>query len=98
MRIETFSSIYGLQVAFSGPKTYFCCYSIHNTVFTAKPNNMDFNEKVLETLRSKGKAMKAGEIAEAAGVEKKEVEKSIKKLVAEGKLHSPVRCFYDIKK
>jgi predicted transcriptional regulator len=42
--------------------------------------------------------MKAGEIAETAGIDKKEVEKSIKKLVAEGKLHSPVRCFYDIKR
>ncbi len=59
---------------------------------------MDANVKVLETLKSKGKAMKAGEIAEAAGIEKKDVEKAIKKLVTEGKLHSPVRCFYDIKK
>jgi predicted transcriptional regulator len=59
---------------------------------------MDSIVKVLETLKKQGKAMKAGEIAEAAGIDKKEVEKSIKKLVAEGKLHSPVRCFYDIKK
>lgn len=42
--------------------------------------------------------MKSGEIAEASGVDKKEVDKVIKKLVAEGKLHSPQRCFYDIKK
>jgi predicted ArsR family transcriptional regulator len=59
---------------------------------------MDSNEKVIQTLKSAGKPMKAGEIAEASGVEKKEVEKAIKKLVAEGKLHSPQRCFYDIKK
>jgi len=59
---------------------------------------MDANEKVIQTLKSAGKPMKAGEIAEASGVEKKEVEKAIKKLVAEGKLHSPQRCFYDIKK
>ncbi|HBI80595.1 MAG TPA: MarR family transcriptional regulator [Bacteroidales bacterium] len=59
---------------------------------------MDANEKVIQTLKSAGKPMKTGEIAEAAGVEKKEVEKAIKKLVAEGKLHSPQRCFYDIKK
>jgi Mn-dependent DtxR family transcriptional regulator len=58
---------------------------------------MDANEKVIQTLKSAGKPMKNGEIAEAAGVEKKEVEKAIKKLVAEGKLHSPQRCFYDIK-
>jgi len=59
---------------------------------------MDANEKVIKTLKSAGKPMKAGEIADAAGVDKKEVEKAIKKLVAEGKLHSPQRCFYDIKK
>lgn len=59
---------------------------------------MDTNHKVIETLNKQGKAMKAGEIAEASGIDKKEVEKSIKKLVAEGKLHSPVRCFYNIKK
>lgn len=59
---------------------------------------MDANEKVIQTLKSAGKPMKAGEIADAAGVDKKEVEKAIKKLVAEGKLHSPQRCFYDIKK
>jgi len=59
---------------------------------------MDANEKVIQTLKSAGKPMKAGEIAEASGVEKKEVEKAIKKLVAEGKLHSPQRCYYDIKK
>ncbi|MEW5846605.1 MAG: MarR family transcriptional regulator [Bacteroidota bacterium] len=59
---------------------------------------MDANEKVIQTLKSAGKPMKAGEIAEASGVEKKEVEKAIKKLVAEGKLHSPQRCFYDIKR
>lgn len=58
---------------------------------------MDANEKVIETLKTAGKPMKAGEIAEASGVDKKEVDKAIKKLVAEGKLHSPQRCYYDIK-
>ncbi|MBC7126474.1 MAG: MarR family transcriptional regulator, partial [Bacteroidales bacterium] len=42
---------------------------------------MDANEKVIQTLKSAGKPMKTGEIAEAAGVDKKEVEKAIKKLV-----------------
>lgn len=59
---------------------------------------MDANEKVIQVLQSAGKPMKAGEIAESAGVDKKEVDKAIKKLVAEGKLHSPKRCYYDIKK
>ncbi len=59
---------------------------------------MDANEKVIQTLKLAGKPMKAGEIADAAGIDKKEVDKAIKKLVAEGKLHSPQRCFYDVKK
>ncbi|MGD9977148.1 MAG: MarR family transcriptional regulator [Bacteroidales bacterium] len=59
---------------------------------------MDSSEKIIKTLSATGKPMKSGEIAEASGVDKKEVDKVIKKLVAEGKLHSPQRCFYDIKK
>ena len=59
---------------------------------------MEATDKVIQTLKNAGKPMKAGEIAEASGVDKKEVEKAIKKLVADSKLHSPMRCFYDIKK
>ena len=49
-------------------------------------------EKVLELLT--GKAMKSAEIAEALGVDKKEVDKIIKKLKKEGKIDSPKRCYY----
>ncbi len=49
-------------------------------------------EKVLELL--KGKTMKSAEIAEALGVDKKEVDKIIKKLKKEGKIDSPKRCYY----
>ncbi len=59
---------------------------------------MESKDKVLETIKKAGKPMKAGEIAEASGIDKKDVEKSIKKLVTEGTLHSPMRCFYDVKK
>jgi predicted transcriptional regulator len=59
---------------------------------------METTDKVLKTLKDAGKPMKAGEIADASGVDKKDVEKAIKKLVAESKIHSPMRCFYDIKK
>jgi predicted transcriptional regulator len=58
---------------------------------------METKEMVLKTLTAAGKPMKAGEIADAAGVDKKEIEKGIKALVKEGKVHSPVRCFYGIK-
>ena len=58
---------------------------------------MEAKDKVLDTIKKAGKPMKSGEVAEASGVDKKEVDKSIKKLVAEGVLHSPKRCFYDVK-
>ncbi|HOP03308.1 MAG TPA: MarR family transcriptional regulator [Tenuifilaceae bacterium] len=59
---------------------------------------MEQKEKVLQAIKSAGKPMKAGEISEFSGVEKKEVDKQIKKLVTEGVLHSPARCYYDLKK
>ncbi len=41
--------------------------------------------------------MKAGEIAEVTGIDKKEVSKHIKQLVTEGIVHSPKFCFYEAK-
>ena len=54
-------------------------------------------EKILKALQEKG-AMRPGDIAAAAGVEKAEADKAIKKLVKEGTVYSPKRCFYDIQK
>ena len=59
---------------------------------------MEAKDKVLQTLKKVGKPRKSGEVAEAAGIDKKEVEKAIKQLVAEGLMHSPKRCYYDVKK
>ena len=58
---------------------------------------MSTEEKVLTTLKNEGKPLKAGEIADLAGIEKKEVEKSIKKLVSNNIVESPKRCFYSLK-
>ena len=55
-------------------------------------------EKILKALQEKG-AMRPGDIAAAAaGVDKEEAAKVIKKLAKEGKIYSPKRCFYDIRK
>lgn len=51
-------------------------------------------EKVLEVMKSAGKALKAGEIAEAAGLDKKEVDKVMKVLKAEGAIVSPKVCYW----
>jgi DNA-binding IclR family transcriptional regulator len=52
-------------------------------------------EKVLEVMKASGKAMKAGEIAEAAKLDKKEVDKAMKELKEQGLISSPVRCYWE---
>ncbi len=59
---------------------------------------METTKLVLEAMQKAGKPLKSGEIAELAGVDKKEAEKAIKQLVAEAKVHSPKRCYYEVKK
>ena len=54
-------------------------------------------EKVLKAMEA-GTPMRPGDIATVAGIDKDEATKIIKKLVAEGKVYSPKRCFYEIKK
>jgi len=55
---------------------------------------METKDVVYNAIENAGKPLKGGEIAEITGVDKKEVDKVIKKLVTEGKIISPVRCFY----
>jgi len=57
---------------------------------------MDINEAVLKTLGESKEPLKAGEIAEAAGIDKKEVDKALKALKKEGKIDSPKRCYYGL--
>lgn len=51
----------------------------------------------METMKAAGKALKAGEIADAAGIDKKEVDKAMKVLKAEGKIVSPKVCYWEPK-
>ncbi|MDR2833511.1 MAG: hypothetical protein LBV67_07345 [Streptococcaceae bacterium] len=55
-------------------------------------------EIVLEVLTKNAEPLKAGEIAEQGSIEKKEVDKAIKQLKAEGIVVSPKRCFYTVEK
>jgi DNA-binding IclR family transcriptional regulator len=54
-------------------------------------------EKVFDTMKKAGKPLKAGEIAEMSGLDKKDVEKAMKTLQKEGKIESPVRCMWQPK-
>jgi DNA-binding transcriptional regulator GbsR (MarR family) len=55
---------------------------------------MEVKDKVLSALTNSSEPMKAGEIAEQTGIDKKEVSKMIKQLVDEGTVHSPKFCYY----
>jgi len=55
-------------------------------------------EQVLEALIKAGKPLKAGEIAELSGLDKKEVDKAMKELKAEEAITSPIRCYWEPKK
>jgi len=59
---------------------------------------MELSEIIISTLTKAGKPMKSSEIAVAAGIEKNDVDKVIKKLQKEEKIFSPQRCFFDIQK
>lgn len=54
-------------------------------------------EKVLAAMQAAGKPMSAGQIAEAADLDKKEVEKAMKVLKTEEKIVSPKRCYWEPK-
>lgn len=54
-------------------------------------------EKVLEALSSASKYLKAGEIAELSGLDKKEVDKAMKELKKEESIISPKRCYWELK-
>lgn len=51
--------------------------------------------KVLKAFVAAGQPVGAKDIAAATGLDKKEVDKAIKTLKEEGKIHSPKRCVYE---
>lgn len=53
---------------------------------------MEAKEKVLETMKAAGEPLNAGKIAELSGLDRKDVDKAMKDLKAEGAIVSPVRC------
>ena len=58
---------------------------------------MDHQEIVLKTLKDAGIPMKSKEIAEAAGIDKTNIDKAIKVLKKEEKIISPKACYYETK-
>ena len=58
---------------------------------------MSTENTVIETLVKAGKPLKAGEIAEMTGIDKKDIVKAIKTLKTEDKIFSPKNCYYSPK-
>ena len=59
---------------------------------------MTTEEKVLAAMKKAGKAMSAGQIAEATGIDRKEVDKAMKTLKTSGAIESPKVCYWQPKK
>lgn len=56
---------------------------------------MEVAQQVLETMKKAQKALSAGQIAEISGIERKEVDKAMKKLKTDGKITSPKNCYWE---
>lgn len=55
-------------------------------------------EKVLAVMSASDKPLTAGKIAELAGLDRKVVDKAMNDLKKDGKIVSPVRCAWEVKK
>jgi DNA-binding transcriptional regulator GbsR (MarR family) len=55
---------------------------------------MNQKEIVLHVMRDAAKPLRSGEIAELAGLDKKEVDKAMKELKSVELIFSPIRCFW----
>jgi predicted transcriptional regulator len=59
---------------------------------------MDKTETILNVLKNSAMPLKSMDIATKTEIDKKEVDKELKNLLKEEKIHSPKRCFYSIGK
>lgn len=58
---------------------------------------MSAEKKVLATMKKAGEPLNAGKIAEMSGLDRKEVDKAMKTLKADGRIVSPKRCYWEPK-
>jgi DNA-binding transcriptional regulator GbsR (MarR family) len=59
---------------------------------------MDTVEKVLAAIKSAGAPVNAGKVVEISGIDRKEVDKAMKKLKDSGAIVSPKKCFWEAAK
>lgn len=58
---------------------------------------METKEQVLDAMKKAGTPLNAGKIVELTGLERKEVDKAMAKLKAEGAIVSPKVCYWQPK-
>jgi GTP-sensing pleiotropic transcriptional regulator CodY len=58
---------------------------------------MEALEIVLDAMKKAGEPLNAGKIADLIGIDRKEVDKAMAKLKAEGLIESPRRCYWQAK-
>jgi biotin operon repressor len=58
---------------------------------------MESKDQVLEAMKKAGTPLNAGKIVDLTGLERKEVDKAMAKLKAEGAIVSPRNCYWQPK-
>ena len=58
---------------------------------------MNSGEMILEAMKKAGVPLSAGKIVELTGLDRKEVDKAMNKLKADGAIVSPIRCCWQPK-
>ena len=56
---------------------------------------MELTEQILATIVKAGVPVTAGQIVELSGIERKEVDKAMKKLKTAGTITSPKNCYWE---
>ncbi|MGL4907856.1 MAG: MarR family transcriptional regulator [Bacteroidales bacterium] len=58
---------------------------------------MEVKEQVLDAMKKAGEPLNAGKIVELTKLDRKEVDKAMNALKAEGEIVSPKRCYWEPK-
>jgi biotin operon repressor len=58
---------------------------------------METTDKVLDAIKNAGEPVNAGKVVELTGLDRKDVDKAMNKLKADGAIVSPKRCFWEAK-
>lgn len=55
---------------------------------------MSKEDKIIDTLKNSGDPMSAGQLTDATGIDRKEIDEAMKNLKTEGRIVSPKRCYW----